>query len=246
MLENGGVLELFLSHENLDPETTAKNPSLQPGSYLKLSVSDTGCGMSPEVMKRIFDPYFTTKEKGVGTGLGLAVVHGIVKDLGGEIRVESEPGKGSRFEILLPLIDEKAIPEIRTHSSLPRGDERILFVDDEEGVVDLAKRMLQHLGYEVEVRRSSLDALAAFRARPEKFDLVISDMTMPNMTGDRLAGELMAIRSDIPIIICTGYSERISVERAREIGIRAFVMKPIVMRQMAETIRKALEKEIGE
>ena len=246
MLENGGVLEVSLSHMNVGSETAAKHPGLQSGKYLKLCVSDTGCGMSPEVMKRIFDPYFTTKGKGVGTGLGLAVVHGIVKDLCGEIHVESEPGEGSRFEIFLPTADEKVIPEIRTHSSLPRGDERILFVDDEEGVVDLAKRMLQHLGYEVEVRTSSLDALAEFRARPDNFDLVISDMTMPNMTGDRLAGELMAIRSDIPIIICTGYSERISVQRAREIGIRAFVMKPIVMRQMAETIRKALGKEIEE
>jgi PAS domain S-box-containing protein len=243
MLENGGVLELELSNMPATAENAAEHPDLQPGWYLKLGLSDTGCGMSTEVMKRIFEPYFTTKEKGTGTGLGLAVVHGIINDLGGAIRVQSEPGKGSRFEVFLPLVDQKAISGIRTYEELPRGRERILFVDDEEGVVDMGKRMLQHLGYEVEGRTCSMEALAAFRSKPEKFDLVITDVTMPNMTGERLAKEVIGIRSDIPVIICTGYSDRISDKRATELGVKAFIMKPILMRDMAAAIRQTLEKK---
>jgi CheY-like chemotaxis protein len=242
MLENGGVLQVEMSNVHFPPGGFAEFTDLQPGSYLKLGVSDTGSGISAEVINRIFEPYFTTKEKGVGTGLGLAVVDGIVRELGGAVRVQSELGRGSLFEVLFPLSDEKVAPEpVSTDTeALPRGNERILFVDDEEKLADMAKRMLEHLGYEVEVRTSSVEALASFMAEPERFDLVITDMTMPHMTGDKLARELLSCRSDIPIIICTGYSEQIFDQKAKEIGIRAFVRKPIAMREIAGLIRKVV------
>ncbi len=240
MIEDGGILELELSNHQVDSENGAEYPDLQPGAYLKLGVSDTGCGMDTEVMTRIFEPYFTTKEKGMGTGLGLAVVHGIVKELGGAVRVQSESGKGSVFEVFLPLADEKVVSATGKNEPIAGGHGRILLVDDEEAVADLGRRMLQHLGYEVEVCTSSLDALETFKAGPERFDLVITDITMPTLTGDRLAKELIAIRRDIPIIICTGHSERISDEKAMEPGVEAIVMKPILMRDMAATIRRVL------
>lgn len=197
--------------------------------------------MSPEVMQRIFDPYFTTKEKGEGTGMGLAVAHGIVKSHGGAITVYSKPGKGSTFNVYLPRIEREVTGEPKAPRPLPTGHERILFVDDEQALVDIGKRMLEHLGYKVTTRTSSLEALELFRARPDRFDLVITDMTMPNMTGEKLARELMRICPDIPVILCTGFSERITKEKAKEMGIRAFAMKPLVLRSLAGIIRKVLE-----
>ena len=241
MLEQGGVLGVTLNNVDIDSEIAAKDPDLQPGSYLKLTLSDTGCGMTPEVMARIFDPYFTTKGRAAGTGLGLAVVHGIIKTFNGGITVQSEPEKGSTFEIFLPLIEDKTISEVQTYEAIPRGKERVLFVDDDATIADLGKRMLEHLGYEVEVRTSGIEALEVFKAQPDKFDVVITDITMPKMTGDRLARELIAIRPGIPVILCTGYSERMTDWSAREMAIKGYVMKPMVMRELASAIRNALE-----
>ena len=196
--------------------------------------------MTPEVLERIFDPYFTTKEVGEGTGLGLAVVHGIIKDHGGAITVYSGPGKGTTFHVYLPVIEKAAEPEKETLKPLPTGHERILFIDDEPGLVEIGRVMLGKLGYDVVVRTSSIEALELFRTKPDEFDLVITDMTMPKMTGDKLAQEIMKVRPDIPIILCTGFSKRITEEKAKEIGIKAFVMKPLVMRDLAKTVRKML------
>ena len=207
-------------------------------------VSDTGEGIDPEIIDKIFDPYFTTKDKGTGTGMGLAVVHGIVKNHGGAITVKSKPGKGTVFDVLFPCIEVEQKPEYDGDSvSLPRGSERILFVDDEESLVNLGKQILEHLGYKVTVQTNATEALDLFRGQPEQFDLVITDTNMPDLTGDRLASQLIKIRPDIPVIICTGYSERISEEKAKQIGIRAFAMKPLAMRDLAQVVRKVLDAD---
>lgn len=241
MKETGGVLEVSLSNVVFDSETAAEWSGVKPGLYVNLAVRDTGSGMGAAVLDRIFDPYFTTREKGLGTGLGLSVVHGIVKNHGGAISVQSEPRKGSIFNVFFPVIEGEEGAESLSPDEIPGGDERILFVDDEEALADLGMRMLQHLGYNVSVRTSSIEALEAFRAHPDRFDLVITDMAMPNMSGDRLAKEIMQIRPDIPIILCTGYSELITADKAAEMGMGGFVMKPLVMRDLASIIRTVLD-----
>jgi PAS domain S-box-containing protein len=242
MREEGGILEVAIRNVEIGSwDSESGYLDMTPGPYLLLSVSDTGQGMTPMVLERIFEPYYTTKEKGEGTGLGLSVVHGIVKNYGGTITAYSELGKGSTFHVYLPVIQEKAeAPEIDEIAPIPTGNERILFIDDEPALVEIGKQMLERLGYKVTTRTSSLEALELFKAKPDQFDLVITDMTMPYMTGDKLSREFMQIRPDTPIIICSGYSERISEERAKEMGMRAFVMKPLVMRDLANTIRNVL------
>jgi PAS domain S-box-containing protein len=242
MREKGGLLGINLSSVDLGASEIAAHPGLKPGVYLKLTVSDTGHGMDRNTMERIFDPYFTTKEKGVGTGLGLAVVHGIVKSHGGAITVQSEQEKGTTFEVLFPGIESDIKQEAKTFESLQTGSERILFVDDEQALVDLGKKMLENLGYETECRTSSVEALETFRSYPDKFDLVITDMTMPKMTGEKLAKKMMEIRPDIPIILCTGYSERITKEEAIGMGIKEFVLKPFEINHLAKMVRKVLDK----
>ena len=215
-----------------------------PGHYLELTVRDTGIGMTPDVLGRIFYPYFTTKEKGHGTGLGLSVVHGIIKSHGGSITVESKPGQGTTFHVYLPRMEYSKETANKMAASpykgIPTGHERILFIDDEQALVDIGKQMLEHLGYEVIIRTSSIEALELFKAEPDRFDLVITDMTMPNMTGERLAKAMIKIRPDIPIIVCTGFSERINEETVRQIGIRKLAMKPLVMQDLAGAIRRVL------
>jgi PAS domain S-box-containing protein len=216
---------------------------LSPGMYLKLTVSDTGIGIAPEIMDRIFDPFFTTKKPGEGTGMGLSVVYGIVKNFGGSITMESEKEKGSKFNVYFPLLMEERVKREREDSShIIGGKERILFVDDEENLVQLGTELLTSLGYEVTGRTSSLEALELFRTKPDRFDLVITDMTMPNMTGVDLAREMILIRPNIPLILCTGFSEMVSKEKAKSIGIRQFIMKPLLTKRLAMTIREALDK----
>ena len=244
MQKEGGVLTVGLANVELDDIAAAQYVNINPGPYLRFSVSDTGDGITPDVKERIFEPYFTTKAPGAGTGLGLSVVHGIVKSHGGTITVYSEQGKGSTFHVYLPLIQEEAIkPEMDEQAPILTGNERILFIDDEPTLVEIGTLMLDRLGYKVTTRTSSIEALELFREKPNKFDLVITDMTMPKMTGDKLAQELMKIRPDIPIIICTGYSGRISEEKAIGMGIKALVMKPLMMRDIANTVRKVLDEK---
>jgi signal transduction histidine kinase len=216
--------------------------NLLAGKYACITVSDTGTGIDQTLIDKIFDPYFTTKELGKGTGLGLSVVHGIVKEHGGDIRVYSEVGKGTVFHVYLPLLEDngdiKTAAVTRKH---PTGCERVLLVDDEEPIAQMVKMMLEKLGYQVTVRTSSPDALAAFKDNPGNFDLVISDRGMPNMTGDQLAGELISIRPGIPIILCTGFSNENDVKRAKAMGVKGFLMKPVAIGDLAEMVRKVLE-----
>ena len=217
---------------------------LPPGMYLNLSVGDTGVGMDQVVMERIFDPFFTTKMPGEGTGMGLSVVHGIVKSCSGAITVKSEPGKGTEFNIYFPLLREEMRGELFPEAAgrIAGGTERILFVDDEEVLVQVGREMLAGLGYEVVGMTGSLDALELFRARPDRFDLVIADMTMPNMTGIDLLREIMQIRPGMPAILCSGFSETVTHESARALGVNEFVMKPIVFHQIAPAIRRVLDQ----
>jgi len=241
MREKGGVLEVGLANESLDSVSDAINLGLHPGHYLRLTVVDTGQGMSPEIMEHIFEPYFTTKEKGEGTGLGLAVVHGIATSIGGTVTVQSEPGKGSAFHVYFPAVEREAPSSIRSGVSLPGGTERILLVDDEKSMIDALKPMLERLGYSVIARTSSIEALEIFRSDPSEFDLVVTDQTMPGLTGAELAKELLRIKPAIPIILCCGFSALINEEGAEAIGIRGYIRKPIVRKEMATKIRSALD-----
>ncbi len=220
-----------------------KDSSLQSGRYVMLSVSDNGIGISRRVINNIFDPYFTTKKKGKGTGLGLSVVFGIVKEHKGDIKVYSEEGKGATFNVYLPLM-EKFVEAVANDqvSVLQNGTESLLLVDDEKSVVRLEKQILERLGYKVSAQLSSIEALEIFKANPDDYDLVITDMTMPNMTGDKLAKEILSIRSNISIIICTGFSERINKVQAEAIGVKGFLMKPVVKSEMAHMVRKVLDE----
>ena len=243
MREKGGVLKIELDDLYLDSSAIRQFTCLNPGSYLRLTVSDTGDGIDPENIDKIFEPYFTTKDIGEGTGMGLAATHGIVKSHGGDIVCESAPGKGTTFRVLFPKFEGEITQDPEDIVRFQPGTERILFVDDEKTAVDAFQSMLGNLGYKVTARTSSVEALKAFQNNPESFDLIITDMTMPNMTGKELAKELMSIRQDIPIILCTGFSDQMDAKRAEEMGIRAFVMKPILMREIANTIRDVLDKK---
>jgi PAS domain S-box-containing protein len=244
MRETGGVLEIELYRvEILQEDDKVTGLHLAPGSYVLLQVSDTGCGMDRALQERIFEPYFTTRKKGKGTGMGLALVHGIVKDHDGHITVYSELGKGSIFHVYLPRIETGAVDsETVATGALARGNERILVVDDEQVIVQMTQRMLEGLGYQVIAMTSSVAALQYFQAQPEAVDLVITDMTMPHITGAQLAQKLLTIKPDIPIILCTGFSELINEEKAKAIGIREYIMKPIVIQELAMVLRKALDE----
>jgi len=237
----GGKIHVKLTRTTLS-EGDLHDNILKPGPYAQLSIVDTGCGIQPHLMNKIFDPYFTTKAQGKGTGLGLAVVHGIVKDHRGDITVYSEPGKGTVFHVFLPILkDEETIDEFEKLEDLEKGTEHILLVDDEKAVLSLQQNMLQRLGYRITACTNSLAALETFRDNPDAFDLVITDMTMPHMTGDQLASHMFSIKPGVPVIICTGFSERIDRNKAVAMGIRGFMMKPVVKSEMAGMIRKALE-----
>ena len=240
MEEAGGILLISLKGKVLSAQDLVANPSLQPGRFVELSVSDNGSGIPQDLQQRIFDPYFTTKETGKGSGMGLAIVHGIIKSCGGFITCRSQPGEGSVFAVNLPVFAGNAVPESRPVQSVPVGTERILFIDDEKILVDLARSMLERMGYAVTGRTSGLEALTTFRNQPDAFDLVITDQTMPGMTGIDLARSMLQIRPDLPIILCTGYSSQVSEEKARSFGIKGFAMKPLAKKDIAGLIRKIL------
>jgi CheY-like chemotaxis protein len=243
MRTSGGQLRIVI--DNAAPPSEAMKGDAEngrPEGFVHLAVSDTGHGIKPDHLNRIFDPFFTTKAPGEGTGLGLSVVYGIVKSLGGAIHVESTAGRGSTFDIYLPaVVLEKAEPA-RAAEPLPRGTESILFVDDEDHLVEVMYQMLSALGYRVTAVRQSAEAFEAFLNSPERFDLVITDMTMPGMTGAELAREILQRRPDTPIILCTGYSDLINEQEALEMGICRFLMKPLFMGNVAREIRTVLDE----
>ncbi len=241
MLENGGRLGVSLEKVKILLDDSVDHLDLDAGDYLKLTIADTGYGISEETMQRIFDPYFTTKENGSGTGLGLAVVYGIVSAHKGAIQVNSMPGKGTTFEVFFPSVRRLTTRERPSYVEPAPGDERILFVDDEAPLVQLATQLLEKCGYRVTGHTNPLDALEHFKASPDKIDLVITDMTMPHMTGNQLVKALHAIRPNLPIIITTGYSEKISPEKAQKIGVRDFLMKPLNYGELTKRIRMVID-----
>ena len=241
MNDNGGVLKVSVGEGYLNSNKPILFPDAKEGPCVKLSVSDTGAGMDKSTVERIFDPYYTTKDKSIGTGLGLATVHGIVKSFGGSIDVASRPGKGSTFDVFLPKVDYESAPHAKPDDRILEGSEHILFVDDESALVAVGSEILESLGYEVTATTSSLEALKLFQADPLGYDLLITDMTMPHLTGKDLALKTMEIRKGFPTIICTGFSEKITEIEAKKIGIKAFLMKPFNLRLIAKTIREVLD-----
>jgi signal transduction histidine kinase/CheY-like chemotaxis protein len=237
MQETGGTLEVELKEVDISYEK-----SVERVGNLELTVKDAGHGMYPEVLERIFEPYYTTKAQGKGTGLGLSVIHGIIKNYGGDISVSSRPGKGTTFTVYIPIIDDIDIETEKVETvTAGKGDERILLIDDEKQIIDIEQQILERLGYKVTPKTDSQEALEEFAALPERFDLVITDMTMPKMTGDQLARRIMDIKPDIPVILCTGFNETITEEKALAMGIDKFVMKPIEKDELANTIRSVLD-----
>ena len=243
MREKGGTLEVSLTEVNPRTESLSAYDKLSDVPHLRLAVSDTGCGIEPAIMDRIFDPFFTTKSQGQGTGMGLAVVHGIVKSHGGAVTVNSRVGMGSTFTVYLPGLGETVDREKDVPHPIQRGTGCILFVDDEENLADLGKDMLSELGYEVVSMTSSQEAWEYFFDNPARFDLVFTDYTMPQMTGAELAQKMLAVRSDLPVVLCTGYSEAINEEKAKELGISAFVMKPLRHRDIDRVVSMVLPKK---
>ncbi len=241
MEETGGRLDILLKETTLGSADLEHESDVEAGIFMQLSVCDSGAGISPEIKDKIFDPYFTTKETGKGTGMGLSITHGIVKSYGGFISVDSEHGKGTSFHVFLPVMQQADLPKIEAVKTIPIGKERILFIDDEELLTEMGKDMLERLGYHVTIVNSSLAALETFQKDPAQFDVVITDQTMPGMTGADLARRMLQIRPDIPIILCTGYSTIISEENAKFIGIKEFALKPLAKRDIAELIRKVLD-----
>ncbi|MEK6201970.1 MAG: PAS domain S-box protein, partial [Desulfobulbaceae bacterium] len=245
MRETGGVLSVSLATVEIGPNDLQHTIKLLPGPYVCLEVTDTGHGMEASVADRIFEPYFTTKDPGEGTGLGLSLVHGIVKDIGGTITVSSKVGVGSTFRIYLPGIETKISEEEPLSAdsipAIPVGTEHVLVVDDEQTILTMEKLILESLGYRVSSFSSSTEALQAFEADPQHFDLVISDVTMPIMNGAQLAKKMLVARPDIPILFCTGYSDILNEQEAMALGAKGFIGKPIIRESLALTIRKILD-----
>jgi len=243
MQENGGTLYVGLTNKRLGPNFTSNDPDLSINNYVKIIVKDTGHGIPPELIERLFEPFFTTKGPGEGTGMGLAVVHGIVKSMKGEIVVESFLGKGSSFSVYLPVVQDMAETDVPKEDNFAKGCGHILFVDDEPAIVDIGKLMLTKLGYHVTTRTSAIEALEAFKSNPDKFDLVLTDMTMPQMTGEKLAREIISIRKEMPIIISTGFSSVMTEEKALKLGVKGLLMKPFVLSELAGVIHNVLDKK---
>lgn len=242
MEQFGGTLAVTLQPTFIDTGDHTPQTSLSPGEYVKLTVSDSGTGIGPDLLDRIFDPYFTTKETGKGTGMGLAIVHGIIKNYGGTITVESSPGHGTTFHVYFPSLKEDAVLEKTDASDIQGGKERILLVDDEQIIAEMSKTLLEQLGYHVTEQHTSIDALTTFQNTPYDFDLVITDQTMPCMTGAELAQKILKIRPEMPVILCTGYSNLIDKQSAKAIGIKGFTLKPLRKKSLAKLIRKVLDE----
>lgn len=240
MREKGGQLDVTLVAVTFDDSESLPHPEMRPGNYQKLTVCDTGHGMDRSVMERIFEPFYTTKGPGEGTGMGLAVVHGILKTHGGVILVDSTPGVGTCFDLFFPSLDTSETVAPKPQGPIPTGTERILLVDDEEPLVKVGKQILTSFGYTVTATSSSLEALKFFKDDPNQFDLIITDLTMPKMTGLALSDQILQLRENMPIILVTGFSEAIQVETARKLGIRELAIKPVVWKDLARVIRRAL------
>lgn len=245
MREKGGTLEVELAEAELSHEDLASEPDLNPGTYVRLSVRDTGHGIEREMLDRIFEPFFSTKGPFEGTGMGLAVVHGIVKRHDGFIRVSSEVGQGTTFDVYFPKLAVAEAPSDTNAMEIPRGHGRILFVDDEVALTRVAREMLESLGYQVTVENGAIQALETFKGRSSAFDLVITDYTMPKMTGLELAEAILAIRPEIPVILCSGYSEMISEGKLEQTGVREFIMKPVRLREIADVVRRVIQTNKG-
>ncbi|MBU2429172.1 MAG: response regulator, partial [Proteobacteria bacterium] len=239
-----GQLTITAGYVSSLSQTERLTSGLSEGPYIRLVVADTGCGMPANVLDRMFEPYFTTKPKGEGTGLGLSVIHRIITNNGGAISVKSIPGKGTSFLIFLPFHDSFEMAVSSEKKDLMTGNERVLFVDDETTLVEMGNKILQRLGYQTRVTDSPEEALKIFKADPDRFDLLISDMTMPKITGERLAIECHKIRPQLPVIICTGFSESIKPERAKAANINAVLLKPLLIEDLAQAIRQVLDSKI--
>jgi PAS domain S-box-containing protein len=240
MEESGGVLTVNLQPIHIDEKNRTPLLNISPGDYVKLTVSDTGSAIGPDIIDKIFDPYFTTKEPSKGTGMGLAIIHGIVTEYGGTITVDSEPGKGTSFHVYFPVVEKNEVLFSQGTEDIPHGKGHVLFIDDEELLVELGQTMLERLGYQATVRCSSLAALSTFQNSPDDFDAIITDQTMPEMTGSDLARRILQIRPDLPIILCTGYSNVVDRETAKSLGIIKFVIKPLTMKKLAQLLHEVL------
>ena len=241
MEEQGGELAVTLEETRLQTPVTGDGSELPPGRYLILTMSDTGSGIPPEIQERIFDPFFTTKGRQHGTGMGLAVVHGIVTSHHGAVTLESTPGQGTRFQIYLPIAEIDEVQRTAGRIKIEGGNERILAIDDEPSITDMIKQILERLGYQVTTQSDSTAALDHFRENPQAYDLVITDMTMPQLTGDRVAATMLEIRPELPIILCTGYTKQVTEAQIRQIGIRHLIYKPMAMNELARIIRQTLD-----
>ena len=243
MKKTGGILEAGLMDIDIDENEAEKLQMKAPGRYLKLTIKDTGEGIDPGIQDRIFEPYFTTKKFGNGSGLGLSVVHGIVKNHNAFINVSSTLGKGTVVDVFFPITEKEELLSPAVTAEPTKGKENILFIDDEELIVEIAHQLLENLGYKVTSLTSSVEAFKLFKSNPNMFDLIITDMSMPEMTGDELAKNILEIRPDTPIILSTGYNELISEEKAEQIGIKAFLKKPFKIDYVSKVIRKILDEK---
>ena len=244
MAESGGVLDMELAEKTIGPKELPAWPELSAGDFFEVRVRDTGEGVEEKILEQIFDPYFTTRPHGEGTGMGLAKVHGIVKQHKGAVRVRSQQGRGTTFRVLLPkMVDEGMPGKSNADGLLSDRRGRLLLVDDEAGLVRSMKRILERFGHTVVAGTDSVEALSLFQAHPEGFDLVITDMTMPRMTGLELSTQMLSVRPELPIVLCTGFSERISPEIARSVGIRTLLMKPVPIQDLLRTIQELLAEK---